>query len=43
MESFLVQLASIYTTERANTYTLTKTICHSSCYALQIPEEEDND
>ena len=37
MESFLSQLASAYTTERANTYTLTKTICHSSCHKL-VPQ-----
>ena len=42
MESFLSQLASAYTTERANTYTLTKTICHSSCHKLvpQCPEKK---
>ena len=37
MESFLSQLASAYTTERANTYTLTKTICHSSCHKF-VPQ-----
>ena len=32
LENFLSSLASSYTTERANTYTLSKTICHSSCH-----------
>ena len=33
LENFLSSLASAYTTERANTYTLSKTICHSSCHS----------
>jgi hypothetical protein len=33
VENYLSTLASSYTSERANTYTMTKTICHSSCHS----------
>ena len=33
LESFISSLANAYSTERGNTYTFTKTICHSSCHS----------
>ena len=32
LEGFMTTLANAYNTERGNTYTLSKTICHSSCH-----------